>query len=602
MGLSQEEVYSILYPGSVEGRSRRFTQDTPILPDVWILFGNDIKGTYPLLLTPHRDSSPAELVQRLARQLREEKKYPGEHVLLSYNDSHVLAHLNFQQMIRCALPLSWWWKKRLGKMEVSAAALAPMLELPADKLRDLLLEPAKQDDEDSFPENALNLIRIVGALAQAKPMPPASEPQKLTRYLRRCVKEVQKMVDGLEADAKAPSVLWSIFSNRTASAALHESRKTVKADASVRLFQIECRSIRFAVIDSGVDASHAAFQRADGSGSRVVKTLDFTRLKELMSVEVVTGEKEPLEIESHFDADQKRKFRRDMRKRLKDALPIDWSQLEEALEIRADEYRAPKNEHGTHVAGILGADWEAHEDEGGSKEPLMGICRDIELYDLRVIGDDGTGDEFCVLAALQYVRFLNQIKGRNVIHGVNISISIPHQASSFACGRTPVCEEVDRTVNSGIVVVVAAGNGGYGGVGIAAASDYRDISITDPGNSDLAITVGATHRSLPHRYGVSYFSSRGPTGDGRMKPDLVAPGEQIRSTIPGGKSVVLDGTSMAAPHVSGAAALLMARHKELIGNPQRVKQILCATATDLGRVRDFQGAGLLDILRALQSV
>ncbi|MBL8222663.1 MAG: hypothetical protein JNL62_25720, partial [Bryobacterales bacterium] len=55
-------------------------------------------------------------------------------------------------------------------------------------------------------------------------------------------------------------------------------------------------------------------------------------------------------------------------------------------------------------------------------------------------------------------------------------------------------------------------------------------------------------------------------------------------------------------HVSGAAALLMARHKELIGNPQRIKQILCATATDLGRVRDFQGAGLLDILRALQSV
>jgi hypothetical protein len=59
---------------------------------------------------------------------------------------------------------------------------------------------------------------------------------------------------------------------------------------------------------------------------------------------------------------------------------------------------------------------------------------------------------------------------------------------------------------------------------------------------------------------------------------------------------------MAAPHVSGAAALLMARHKELIGNPARVKRILCATATDLGRIREFQGAGMLDVLRALQSV
>ena len=64
----------------------------------------------------------------------------------------------------------------------------------------------------------------------------------------------------------------------------------------------------------------------------------------------------------------------------------------------------------------------------------------------------------------------------------------------------------------------------------------------------------------------------------------------------------MDGTSMAAPHVSGAAALLMARHRELVGQPARVKQILCDTATDLGRERYFQGAGMLDVLRALQSV
>jgi hypothetical protein len=59
---------------------------------------------------------------------------------------------------------------------------------------------------------------------------------------------------------------------------------------------------------------------------------------------------------------------------------------------------------------------------------------------------------------------------------------------------------------------------------------------------------------------------------------------------------------MAAPHASGAAALLIARHRELAGQPARVKQILCATATDLGRERYFQGAGMLDVLRALQSV
>ena len=59
-----------------------------------------------------------------------------------------------------------------------------------------------------------------------------------------------------------------------------------------------------------------------------------------------------------------------------------------------------------------------------------------------------------------------------------------------------------------------------------------DVTINDPGNADLAITVGSTHRDMPHVYGVSYFSSKGPTGDGRLKPDLVAPGEKIISCAP----------------------------------------------------------------------
>jgi hypothetical protein len=59
---------------------------------------------------------------------------------------------------------------------------------------------------------------------------------------------------------------------------------------------------------------------------------------------------------------------------------------------------------------------------------------------------------------------------------------------------------------------------------------------------------------------------------------------------------------MAAPHVSGAAALLLARHREFLGQPHRVKAVLCESATDLGRERYFQGHGMLDVLRALQSV
>jgi len=181
-------------------------------------------------------------------------------------------------------------------------------------------------------------------------------------------------------------------------------------------------------------------------------------------------------------------------------------------------------------------------------------------------------------------------------------------------------------VRSGVVVVVAAGNTGYGWNQSAfrgAAPAGMDLTINDPGNAELAITVGSTHRDMPHVYGVSYFSSKGPTGDGRLKPDLVAPGEKIVSCqangydgAPGGSVGAAQapgnvltvrykedsGTSMAAPHVSGVIAAFLSIRREFIGRPDRVKEIFMATATDLRRDRYFQGSGLVDLMRAIQSV
>jgi subtilisin family serine protease len=272
--------------------------------------------------------------------------------------------------------------------------------------------------------------------------------------------------------------------------------------------------------------------------------------------------------------------------------------------VPKDPYEPPAHEHGTHVAGVLAGDWRTDDAQGPGDHSVQGVCPDMELYDLRVFDANGNGDEFAILAALQYVRWLNSNASAPVIHGVNLSLSLDHEVGAYACGRTPVCDECERLLGSGTVVVAAAGNEGRAFYSMASGTSegYRQISITDPGNADGVITVGATHRHQPHTYGVSYFSSRGPTGDGRAKPDLVAPGEKITAPVPGGGLKSLDGTSQAAPHVSGAAALILARHPELIGQPAEIKRVLCETATDLGRERYFQGTGVVDVLRAIQSI
>jgi subtilisin family serine protease len=201
---------------------------------------------------------------------------------------------------------------------------------------------------------------------------------------------------------------------------------------------------------------------------------------------------------------------------------------------------------------------------------------------------------------------------------VNLSLGYEFDPQWFACGQSPLCKEVDKLIRTGVVVVVAAGNSGYGSLAVLQDAPSRfglGMTINDPGNAELAITVGSTHRDAPHSYGVSYFSSKGPTGDGRPKPDLVAPGERITScaagrnltsvlgteTSPDTAVYVEDsGTSMAAPHVSGAIAALLSVRREFIGRPERIKQIFTDSATSLRRDATFQGAGLLDLMRALQ--
>jgi len=248
--------------------------------------------------------------------------------------------------------------------------------------------------------------------------------------------------------------------------------------------------------------------------------------------------------------------------------------------------------HGTHVAGIVAT-----------------IAPEVTLYDFKVIGKNG-GSSQTIIRAMYAIRKMNFDAGEIVIHGANMSIGGPVPVGSYGCGWSPECQEADRLVASGVVVCVAAGNDGHKVLAslpqgqLEMYSTFVSMGITDPGNAAAVITVGSTHRQNPHTYGPSFFSSKGPTGDGRVKPDCLAPGEKIVSAQAGTKdgTVTMDGTSMATPHVSGAIALFLSGKPEWKGRAREVKEILLKSCTDLGRDRNFQGAGLVDVLRMIQSV
>jgi serine protease AprX len=431
--------------------------------------------------------------------------------------------------------------------------------------------------------------------------PPAPELVAETYY--RCQLSVGQVRALVAADMADPdptrTSIYRIWPDFPVNPLIDLSCSTVKADAARRSYGAGGRGITWAVIDSGIDADHQHFRTHDTLGGDV--------------------------------ADLHRDF----------TLP---GSPERGAALR-DGFG-----HGTHVAGIIagglarsggaarrGTELKVVERVVDPNQPglprlhdrkvdaaaLAGMAPECKLVSLKALDDNGAGSSMNVVRALEYVRKELNGSGKLLrVHGVNLSVGYEFDAKWFACGQSPICAEVDRLVRSGVVVVVAAGNTGYGS--LSSFQRQTDVGLTmtinDPGNAELAITIGATHRDMPHTYGVSYFSSKGPTGDGRAKPDLVAPGERITSCAAGKAlaSVSPDGpppdpakvavyvedsgTSMAAPHVSGAIAAFLSIRREFIGQPDRVKRIFLESATSLGRERYFQGQGLVDLMRAIQSV
>lgn len=248
--------------------------------------------------------------------------------------------------------------------------------------------------------------------------------------------------------------------------------------------------------------------------------------------------------------------------------------------------------HGTHCAGIV-----ASQDR-----TRRGIAPGARVADIKVLDQTGGGTPGNIVAGFQAAVTAG-------VQVVSASLGASHKDGLWqdppSAGQPDdscvLCVAANNAVAAGVVCCVAAGNDGND-----SCSSY-DTHVNCPGNARSAITVGASDDSD----NMAGFSSVGPTPQGRQKPDLVAPGNEIGScrasgTNPLGASPIDDfwtnmsGTSQATPHVAGLAALMLNRTPAL--SPANVLAAMTTTAVNIGASAEEMGAGRIDALDAVNAV
>ncbi|MGW3809637.1 S8 family serine peptidase [Micromonospora sp. NPDC005113] len=232
--------------------------------------------------------------------------------------------------------------------------------------------------------------------------------------------------------------------------------------------------------------------------------------------------------------------------------------------------------HGTHVASTIAGTGVA---SGGAEK---GVAPGARLHIGKVLANSGSGSDSQVLAGMEWAAVEQ--------HAKIINMSLGTQEPSD--GTDPLSQAVNRlSAQTGALFVIAAGNTSGPG------------TVSSPGAADAALTVGAVD-SGDH---LADFSSQGPrVGDGALKPEITAPGVDILAarsqyTAEGeGFYQTMSGTSMATPHVVGAAALLAAKHPELTG--AQLKDLLTSTAKQTPDYTAFQaGSGRVDVATAARA-
>lgn len=249
------------------------------------------------------------------------------------------------------------------------------------------------------------------------------------------------------------------------------------------------------------------------------------------------------------------------------------------------------NGHGTHCAGDALGNGRA---SGGK---YKGPAPEANIVGVKVLDSSGSGSLSTVMAGVEWC-----IQNKSVYNIRVLSMSLGSQANQPA-KDDPVVQVVEKAWSAGIVVVVAAGNDGP-----------NPQTISSPGISPLVITVGAMDdkRTVDRKDDtVADFSSRGPTMDGLVKPDVLSPGVNIislrspgsmldksmKSSRVGSQYFSLSGTSMATPICAGVAALVIGKNPGL--TPDQVKEHILNGAENRGYPPNVQGQGYIDASKSV---
>ncbi len=380
---------------------RRQLQDSPILGDVWLEFGRKPGKRLELLITPYKDRAAATLAAVLTGDLKIEngaiKEGPvaglPDRANIAFLQGIVAASLRFDELLGAVVPMTSWWRDKGG---------ANMLRQFDDQRKNIDddIEAIRQAAMFWFSENEgerdngpammhaqeaqIRYTALAGFILWASDQPPepsAGSDGSTRERIRRILSRVNAVeladrfrlvfkardVNDLEQRQPKTPLVYTISLNRRASHALFRSVPAVKADAARTLFKVDCSEIAWAVLDSGIDTSHPAFLNSKGE-CRVERILDFTKIRDIVSLNNLRPNKErdrrvsellKANLKDPIDPKDAGDLLAKLAEGAKAGRAVNWELVKPFIALKHSAKEQLPSNHGTHVAGIIGASADA---------------------------------------------------------------------------------------------------------------------------------------------------------------------------------------------------------------------------------------------------